>query len=167
MPSPKSILMGYVVPWLFLIAGVVVLCVGVRKCVHASASTNWPQTDGVIVESFVETDHRTDGTRFAPRIVYEYAVGDDLHTATTVSYGDYSASWDSHAREVVDRYPVGERVTVYYHPQDHDTAVLEPGSRFNAYLVAVMGLLFTVVGARLIVYMPGAVRKHISENGIL
>ena len=50
------------------------------------------------------------------------------------------------AGEIVNRYPTGKKVKVFYNPQDLKVAVLEPGVSTSSYLFLGFGILFTLMG---------------------
>ena len=88
------------------------------------------------------------GAKKAP--FYRIVVADSRYSSDNVSFGQYSGN-RSHAEEIVAKYPVGSRVTVYYDPEDVATAVLEPGVTWSSYLLIGMGVLFTCIP---IIIMP-------------
>ena len=99
----------------------------------------------MIDSSIVDEDSDSDGVTYRAEIVYEYHLDGVKHSADVVVFGDYGASWSSHAEGIVDRYPVGKKVTVFYDPSNHDNAVLEPGTNFMVFFQPMFGLLFVVL----------------------
>jgi Protein of unknown function (DUF3592) len=93
------------------------------------AARAWPGTAGRIVESRVEAktlpgDRPT--IRFAPRIVYEYAVNGRAHRSERIAFDEVFWSLAAlGAAAKVAGYPAGAEVTVYYNPQRPEEAVLE------------------------------------------
>lgn len=77
--------------------------------------------------------------QYGATIVYEYVVAATTHTSDKVTFGDFSSSDSSHARGILERYPKGSRVTVYYDPADPGTAVLEPGATGTNYILLAGG----------------------------
>ena len=115
----------------------------------AKASTEWPTTDGEIIESDVQTNRSNDGeTTYKAIVIYEYSLdGADLKS-DRVWFGDGYATNDWSAMQAVVReYPVGKKVTVYYAPDAPDEAVLQPGAFFSSYLLFGIGLTFAVIGS--------------------
>ncbi len=103
---------------------------------QVEAAQSWPWVDGVIEAAQVEQFRaRGSGSTnwhrwrryFKPDIVYRYRVngvellGSRLHFAGRL----YSGS-PGYARRVVERYPLGSRVAVYYNPANAAEAVLQP-----------------------------------------
>lgn len=112
---------------------------------NANESADWPTTQGEVVLSNVREDSDDDGVTYHAEISYEYVVADREYVSDQVSFGQYGSSDHSHAAEIVNRYPEGRRVRVFYNPEDPETAVLEPGVTWSSYMILVMGLCFTAV----------------------
>lgn len=90
---------------------------------------NWPSTMGIIVHS--EAKYETDGAYVTPIIVYEYQVDGILYQADLISPQELfqsvtARSISSHqdAYDLVQAYPEGNRVTVYYNPNDFQQAFI-------------------------------------------
>ncbi len=81
----------------------------------------WPTTEGEVIASTV-IERKTHGIRlrvineYQPQIEVRYEVGGRLLSAPANAYFRRSsdAGW---AQEIVERYPVGRRVTVRYDPE--------------------------------------------------
>lgn len=116
----------------------------------ARVSESWPQAQGEIVSSEVRRSDDENGSSYSGDVTFEYVVADSRYSSDNVSFGQYSGN-RSHAEEIVAKYPVGSRVTVYYDPEDVATAVLEPGVTWSSYLLIGMGVLFTCIP---IIIMP-------------
>lgn len=110
----------------------------------ARVSETWPSSPGQITHSEIDEDRDEDGTSYHADIAFEYAVNDQRYAGDTVNFGQYGGSY-GHAEEIVNKYPVGESVQVYYDPNEPTTAVLEPGVSGGSYLVLGIGLCFAGV----------------------
>lgn len=152
-------------PLLFILTGVSITLFGVRGLLRAQASMDWPSTQGSIVESSVERERssgtgNSGGISYHARIFYEYRVEGTTFNGDRVSYGDSGSSDPSPARRIVNRYPKGKDVTVYYMPEDPEVCVLEPGVKTQAYFVPGFGLIFLVAGILMAIYLPRSIRKQ-------
>jgi hypothetical protein len=121
---------------------------------------NWPTVPGMIMSSkVVETDRMETNTlpnrkgmvsRFVylPTIAYNYTVEGRKYRSNKVFL--WMDAEDFHkpenAREIVDRYPVGKEVTVYYNPENIGEAVLETKIRFTHIVFPGIGILFILLG---------------------
>lgn len=99
------------------------------KLPMAIASVGWPTTEGVVVLSEVGeggSGQYTEG--WWPRVSYRYSVNGREYTSDSVEVEDVgNGNTDRFAWQVVQRYPAGKHVKVYYDPRDPSIAVLEPG----------------------------------------
>jgi len=82
-------------------------------------STDWPFVRGKINRAW-RSDHPT-----LPNIRYTYKVGARTYQGNTVAYRDLVGA--SETKRVLNRYPTGKKVNVYYNPQNHRESALEPG----------------------------------------
>jgi hypothetical protein len=90
------------------------------------ASQSWPSTAGIIVKSRVEvTGGETASVN--PRIVYDYVVGGQNYQNDQIRAGDdvFTMRAGGTAYDIVDRYPVGMAVIVFYNPANPAESALE------------------------------------------
>jgi hypothetical protein len=114
---------------------------------NAKASRDWPSVPGVITRSAVATKRSDGKTMYSFDVVYRYQVEGRELTCNSVFFGgNTSSSNSSAAYKVTGRYPEGAEVDVYYEPENPANAVLEPGARWQSYIVFGIGLVFLIVG---------------------
>jgi len=131
-----------------LLIGVGMLLLGtvMFKLPRAIVSSNWPTTEGEIVSSYVEVGDHGDSWSAWPRVSYTYLVDGKKYTSNNIEVEDFGRATDSYAQKVIQRYPEGARVKVFYEPDDPAVAVLEPGFPrssgfvFIFLLVVIMGI---------------------------
>lgn len=120
---------------------------------NALESPRWPTTSGTVVESRVVGVQR--GVR--PDVRYVYEVDGRTIEGRNVSYararGDRS---EAHVRSVVERYPVGDEVTVFVRPGSGGIAVLEPGADGYPLVGSVAAAAFWLAAAVLVWLWPVA-----------
>jgi hypothetical protein len=92
--------------------------------------------------------------------MYDFVVEGTTFSGDCVAFGDYGSSNPSHARGIVNEYPQGKAVTVYYMQEDPEVSVLEPGVKGQAWFLPLFGLVFFVVGSVMAVLLPRAMRKR-------
>lgn len=146
---------SYIFPYIFLIVGLVTLYLGINGVSNAKKSLNWPVAEGIIKRSSVEyhTDSDGGGTYHA-EIYYEYAVNDVLLNGKRVAYGDYGSGNPGHATEIVNKYPVGKKIKVYYMPEKPDECLLEPGIQLQTFFLPSFGIIFTLAGGLMAIFLP-------------
>ncbi|MBD3271553.1 MAG: DUF3592 domain-containing protein [Elusimicrobia bacterium] len=150
----KKIILGLVL----LAVGISLFLLGKHLIGKAKASTQWPSTTGIIVESSVTQSREYDSSRrkyymrYKPLINYEYTVDGKKYVGDKVSFGGTGTSRAS-AYNLIDKYPTRAEVTVYYDPEKPLNAVLETGVSAITYIPFYLGLFVAICGA-LIVLAP-------------
>ena len=127
---------------------------------------NWPTVQGKVVASSVE-NHRSSNsngggssTTYHAEILYEFAADGTTFNGNRVAYGDYGSSNPSHARRIVNRYPEGKSVAVYYMPGDPEVCLLEPGMKMQSWFLPAIGLIFLAAGSLMAVFLPRVTRRR-------
>ena len=90
-------------------------------------TSDWTPTDGVIIDSGVDTSTDGEGgTTYCLWVDYQYTYNDRTYDGDVVSFSkdNSCSSWSGEADE---KYPPGEEVTVYVNPNNPYEAVLENG----------------------------------------
>lgn len=91
---------------------------------QAQASLRWPSVPGRIIDSRLVSTRNSDGVDgFEPSITYAYVAGGMSLQANRVTIGGYKT------RSLLQKYPAGTDVQVFYDPNKPASAVLEPGGR--------------------------------------
>ena len=114
-----------------LFLGIAVLVFGamILNLPEVIASANWPAIEGVII--FSEVHEGCCGEYHEgwwPSVSYRYSVDGREYISDNIEVTDFSIGNIGYfARQVIQRYPVGECVKVYYNPENPAIAVLEPG----------------------------------------
>ena len=104
-------------------------------------AASWPAADGVIIKSELDD---LDGDA-SVRITYRYTVNGRNFESSQFSFTAVANDLPAKKRRVA-QYPVGQRVPVYYDPQNPTTAVLERG----AVGILATGLIFIVAALMLL-----------------
>jgi len=148
---------------IFVIVGIVVAIQGKKMLATAKESANWPYVQGEVISSEMEVRKETDddGTSvtYSAEVLFEYEVAGTVYSANRVSFGQYSSGAPGLARKILNKYPAGTVVKVYYNPDDPEISVLEPGTTFSTYLVLIGGLVFVFFGGLFLF----VVNKHWSQ----
>ena len=114
----------------------------------AEAAKQWPSTEGAITASYVGT--RTTDTEGVSEIdvanvSYSYrAGGKDYHSNRVVWGGNLEGS---KVRAFVAANPVGGRVTVYYDPQNPESAILLRDRTGNIIFLLILSIVMLLLGA--------------------
>ena len=144
---------------LFIIAWIGGISYFVKEANDAKDAENWPTTQGEVLETRITSHTSTDSssrsgsggsnTTYKPRVLYRYSVeGETLENHIVQMMTSYDSR--AEAQEVLDRYPIGSTVSVYYKEEEPSKSLLEPGLSAESQLVITIftyvpfGLLFIV-----------------------
>jgi hypothetical protein len=106
-----------------------------RGMQQAKATLTWPTTRGTVTCSEVVWtgfENSTDETitskksTYRHNLSYQFSVGGMSYGSTALGYRIHGGS-ESALKLLVEQYPAGAEVTVYYDPANPKKAVLEPG----------------------------------------
>lgn len=114
------------------------------------ARERYLRAPGVVLQSYVESHSDSDGTTYSPFVEYEYEVGGQTYRGDRDSMFNFSSSSRSNARDVVDRYPAGKRVEVFYDPDDYTESVLDLSDRSVPYFIILFLTPFHCIGLGLL-----------------
>jgi Protein of unknown function (DUF3592) len=117
-------------------------CLALPKYLRAKNSAEWPRAAGVITSSHLVTGSFKQMKGYRGVINYRYQVGSAEYSGSRLSFGrDHLAVRDAW-QKVLDAYPAGKTVDVYYDPKDPSFAILEPGLPGEMALLYKMDLFF-------------------------
>jgi len=154
-----------VFPWVFVISGAIFLYLSGRDFLMGKASKDWPTVDGIVLSSSaVRRDSSGSGsgpnrtgpsTTYRAEVVYQFSINGTTLTGDRFAFG-YTPSEDpTVAQRIVDEYPKGKNVTVYYRPDNPEECVLQPGLTAPGWWRwPVMGLCSFILGCVLVLYLP-------------
>jgi len=134
---------------------------------------DWPSTLGTVERASVTpvgdpADSRAPGERFRPLVTYRYTVAETDITGSRVTVFDWVYRNEERVRKRLSDAGIrnGERVPVYYDPEDPENAVLVRGVPWDR-LEVHLGLLFMVVLPVLVVVFSivDVVRGGASRRG--
>ena len=128
---------------LFFVGGPVLADIG---------TSDWNATDGVILESGVDTSSDGEGgTTYCLWIEYQYTYDNETYDGDVLSFSkdNSCSSWSEDADE---EYPAGKEITVYVNPDNPYDAVLETGISGVDFVVCFI-LPFPLIGIVLFVSM--------------
>jgi hypothetical protein len=147
-------------PWRWLLLGLLLATAGgllsyggYHSMLFGERSETWPSAPGVIVHSELREHVRErflsrDKVSYQAVIEYTYEVEGETYTGRQISAGGGHPKLS--AKELVEWFPVGRRVKVYYDPDSED-AVLFPGSFNSSYSMLFWGAAIFVIGIVVIV----------------
>ena len=146
--------------WLFIVIGLVAVGIGVWLLAKSFRAEHWPVTDGVIQSAEMKSHSGNDNsTTYSAEVTYSYQVAGANYTACKVAIGQMSAS-AGYAQGILNRYPVGKKVSVHYSPGDPSDAVLETGIHGGMWICLGVGTAFTLFGVMFLQIQRTAMRTQ-------
>jgi hypothetical protein len=141
---------GVLMSLFFIAIGAGMLYYARRVSAKAQESLLWPSTEGTISHSAVlmqtqQTSSSTNTANYKADVAYRYKVHDRDYSSGRITLADYSST-ASRAEGIVNRYPSGAPVTVYYNPGDPSDAVLERGGTSGIRVLYIIGGVFAAAG---------------------
>jgi hypothetical protein len=132
---------------------------------QANAARVWPSTTGWVISSGVRettvrqrirtsTSRYRMATRYAPRVIYSYEVNGSSYQSERLFMGDSLLTSEvSEAEREAARFPVGDSVTVYYHPANPAEATLDPRPGWGTRVLWLTALTLLVMTLAIIIFI--------------
>ncbi|HBN76404.1 MAG TPA: hypothetical protein DD473_11420, partial [Planctomycetaceae bacterium] len=117
--STATILIGL---GLMLVGYFLLFVIGGSSLRLGEASEQWPTVDGVVISSGLAGGafRGEDDRSYTPEITYRYELEGDTYKSDRINFrvGGFNLPSRSAFREYIDKYPEGERISVYYDPKN-------------------------------------------------
>jgi len=158
VPKPK--IHHPVIAAILLISGVLMLTLGVIFLPATLKSSSWPSTEGRITSYRLETGIRGKHikSQYAIALDYKYRVGEKEYEGREFSHASSTiGSLHNSEQDAIHEYlhdpryskwQRGERVPVFYDPENPSEAVLKTGTSGYAWGVTIIGMAVIGVGIR-------------------
>ena len=145
---------------LFIATGLVTVGVGGWLLIKSIRSEHWPVTDGIIQSAEKKSHSGSHGMMtYSAEITYSYQVAGASYTGEKLSIGQMSSS-SEYAQGILNRYPVGKKVSVHYLTGDPSEAVLEIGIHGGTWTCLGVGTVFTLFGILFLQIQRAAIRAQ-------
>ena len=150
----------------FWIGGTAVATVAITGDLAKQHSTRtWDEVPGVMDRSWVDEEvsctEEGCSTNHCVYVEYSYGYGNLLSGDELSKMEDCYAS-SGLAEKLIERYPAGDEVTVYHHPDDINETVLETGLSLRYMWLLVFLLPFQLVSLALLYVLQSVARRAIS-----
>ncbi|MHA2251186.1 MAG: DUF3592 domain-containing protein [Candidatus Kariarchaeaceae archaeon] len=166
------------VPWIAIarIVSLIILCIvaynyyfNVQTAILAYESNEWEKTSGTVILSEMRTSTDSDGLpSYRPDIRYNYVVEGREYSSSAIYVGGKVGEGLYYTERLLEKYPVGSSLTVFYNPQDHSQSVIEPGLKdphveplFQYFFLFVLALIILAVSKSIFVskHSPQGLKK--------
>ncbi len=106
---------------------------------------SWPTVAGKINESKTSSESANSvNSDLLPHIIFSYQVNGKTYT-NVFKFPEGTHPLPEFNQAYLRRYPAGKAVTVYYNPDQPETATLEPEAQGD-WMILAMGVMMTVGG---------------------
>lgn len=123
-------------------------------------SKSWLSTPGIIIQSTLKSTLAPRGGRkgfslsgsvrwarvVIPDIVYEYRVNIETFQSRQIFIGQQFPSSFNFSNKIIEKYPVGEQVEVFYNPEKPQVSTLESSRGKELVLSLFGGILYLLIG---------------------
>jgi len=150
------IIFRWVMPAGFVLGGVWLIAAQTTAMWRGLQSRSWPTTAGTIVYAgwqsyqrsgaYIGPNYNAAPFLHQPDIHYRYEVNGRVYEGSRVSLHDHRDGNLGNVKAIVERYPVGSAIEVYFDPSEPSQAILEPGVAWFNVLFLGMGVVFVLVG---------------------
>ncbi len=140
-PQKRIPFIAYLILIIAGLVGIFGLCSGTLELFRTLQCKNWPQTEGII-QSAEMTHH--SGKRhdiYGVKISYTYKVASIEYSGERVAIGELEST-EEHARSILNRYPIGKQVAVFYSTANPASAVLETGIHGQTWVTLIVSTSF-------------------------
>lgn len=121
--------------WAALLVGILLMAMAPLAVVpilivdsQSRASKDWPTAQGVIARSGLSRVKLLNEEKYQADVKYHFQVNGRDYSGTRISFMSTTGSSEKAQYALIEPYPVGAEVTVYYDPDDPSSSILVPGS---------------------------------------
>lgn len=168
-------------PRLFKLVGILFILIGSNTIYQAYKSSSWPSVQGQIISSEITrhsstyTDTATNRikneTVYDAQINYSYVVNGITYSNDDVRMGGtVRTNMKVWTKRLLDKYPRGKAVNVYYNPEDPFQSVLEKGFQLSTFAFLAMGLsffIFAIYFKRAFLNLGGTLFGNTTEREVI
>lgn len=129
----KTLLIRLLLIAMPLFMGLLFIVFGIRNHSLGKESENWPVVQGTLV-----SESSSQKKKKRVHVFYEYSVNGITYKNSRVNFADDKAS----KKKIRDQFNVGDKLKVYYQPDNPEQSVLEPGASTGGLVVKIVGGLF-------------------------
>ena len=141
-----SIIISVVLPLLSIGIGVFLLFTSWKGYSSTKNMDDWDVIQGIITKSSV----KLAGAAFIPDIEFQYSVLGVDYKGKSITIPPDIIYNEQIAQGLIEEYPVGKQVDVFYNPNSHHISVLEKEAAVGSWWILLMaggtGLFFLILG---------------------
>lgn len=132
---------------LIIVGGLYLLRYSYRLGKETKESLTWPYVNGKILENDLLEIGAGAHPSYDVNLSYEYTVMSKVYQGTRPHL--YTITTKKEAEDIVDRFKVGDEISVFYNPKNPESSVLVAGRRgskpYHEYAMSVVVMLVGVI----------------------
>lgn len=134
-----------------------------RDAARQLLAFSYAETAGTVEATEIEVDSDGEGNSYKPRVRFVYQVAGSSYRGENYRHGGFSLG-RKHAQSVLDHYPKGAKVRVFYRPSNPADAVLERGIAASDLFAALFMAPFNAVAVGLLTFIGAGVLSNYTGN---
>jgi len=148
-------LMGWVFTIVYIILWLLALYFSFFTLTKAFKTNHWLETTAKVFENKLIAAKRQNRTHkqivvYSAKVRYEYQVDNATHVGITQKVAKRADNGEKIHKALLDQYPIGSDLTVYYDPKNPDQSVLQKGVTglhlfLGALLIIAIGWLTVII----------------------
>jgi len=167
---PDKMASAIVFSSVFLAIGLGITLLSLVFLIRAYAVRNWPETEGRITKSRVESyvsQGDTDNTLMYKAVVeYKYSVNETNYKGDRVRMGQGASSVEKSAARIVKQYHLERKLPVFYNSSDPSKAFLDRKASKWVYAPLLVGLIMSALaGGLLHATLTGKLKPESEKRG--
>jgi hypothetical protein len=156
-----------------LFFGLMLLVMTVPGMATENDLNKWPSTTGTVMGGYVQEYYKSGGGKnptwnwfYYPHVSYVYNVNGAVYQSENIWLGDMGTTSSAWAFGIIDQYPAGSSVTVYYNPSNPSQSVLEKTSTGDIELaLSIFAIALVVAGTVGVLYSLIRAKKRAAADG--
>lgn len=160
MAGEAVVIIGVAIAALFIIEGLRQIISFVLFSIQWKKSREWHATSGKIIRANLQSvlvprggrkGYNIDGSvrlvkAYIPDIVYQYRANAESFQSKQIYIGQNFPAPLNFANDLVEKYPEGREVTVYYNPEKPNVAILERDRFKELFIYLARGIFSLLIG---------------------
>jgi len=131
--------------YVFLSLGLFAIAMGTVRAKEALLARSWPAAPGRIIQSRVSEARTSTGNiriaRLCLELDYLYLVEETAYEGHRLNAGWRCFASDDRIRKLLEKYPSGKAVQVYYNPDHPEQSMLETGLDWSIFFLWGVGFV--------------------------
>jgi hypothetical protein len=140
---------NFIISILIIVIGTLIIVAQLLLLIKARISKDWKELKGEILSSEIETLNITNENNktYRAAISYKYSISGKQYISSRVFFGDrIHSSFKGKSLKLINKYPVGSIVSVYYDPSNLEESVLEKGVTQSILILLIIGISVILFG---------------------